>query len=173
MSEDGTTVVGVMRGVGRINSTGMRWTDAGAFLLPIAEGAVDVNWDGSVVVTSTVVWTLARGASSVSTELSRRGIVSGDWSGLQITGMSSDGRVLVGVGRRGGTFSGWRATLRCPLSVPYCRADSTCDGFLDFFDYDAFVEAFESGSVSADFNGDGFLDFFDYDEFVSAFETGC
>jgi hypothetical protein len=26
---------------------------------------------------------------------------------------------------------------------------------------------------SADFNGDGFADFFDYDAFVAAFEAGC
>jgi hypothetical protein len=45
---------------------------------------------------------------------------------------------------------------------------------LDFFDYDAFVGAFEAGSgLAADFNGDGFVDFFDYDAYVGAFEAGC
>jgi hypothetical protein len=29
------------------------------------------------------------------------------------------------------------------------------------------------GGCAADFNGDGFLDFFDYDGYVEAFETGC
>jgi hypothetical protein len=47
------------------------------------------------------------------------------------------------------------------------------DGFLDFFDYDDYVLAFETGTGNADFNGDGFTDFFDYDDYVLAFETGC
>ncbi|XVJ60092.1 MAG: hypothetical protein HEQ23_12140 [Tepidisphaera sp.] len=59
----------------------------------------------------------------------------------------------------------------------FCSADFNEDGFVDFFDYDDFVECFETGvcpaGVSADFNEDDFVDFFDYDDFVSAFETGC
>ena len=58
-----------------------------------------------------------------------------------------------------------------------CDADFNCDGFLDFFDYDEYVQCYETGvstsGRSADYNGDGFLDFFDYDEFVAAFEVGC
>ncbi len=56
-----------------------------------------------------------------------------------------------------------------------CAADVNCDGFLDFFDYDTFVAAFETGAPQevADFNADGFIDFFDYDEYVGAFEVGC
>jgi hypothetical protein len=61
-------------------------------------------------------------------------------------------------------------------TLTICAADFNCDGFLDFFDYDAFVECFETEVCSggtADFNADGFVDFFDYDDFVAAFETGC
>jgi hypothetical protein len=59
-----------------------------------------------------------------------------------------------------------------------CNADWNCDGFLDFFDYDDYVETFEGGTPpdcrsDADFNGDGFVDFFDYDDFVAFFESGC
>ena len=58
-----------------------------------------------------------------------------------------------------------------------CPADFNGDGFIDFFDYDAFVSCFEAGVCppgrSADFNGDGFADFFDYDAYVGAFEAGC
>lgn len=60
-----------------------------------------------------------------------------------------------------------------PATVSVCFAEFNCDGFLDFFDYDDFVAAFESGDPAADVNGDAFLDFFDYTDFVSAFETGC
>lgn len=61
--------------------------------------------------------------------------------------------------------------------VAGCTADFNADGFLDFFDYDDFVDCFETGNCpdgqTADFNGDAFVDFFDYDDFVNAFETGC
>ncbi|XVJ58870.1 MAG: hypothetical protein HEQ23_05500 [Tepidisphaera sp.] len=63
-------------------------------------------------------------------------------------------------------------TARASIPAP-CAADFNRDGFLDFFDYDAFVLAFETGGVGADFNGDGFVDFFDYDAFVLSFELGC
>jgi hypothetical protein len=53
------------------------------------------------------------------------------------------------------------------------RADFNSDGFLDFTDFDAFVQAFEAGGVASDFNDDGFLDFTDFDAFVAAFEAGC
>ncbi|MEK6702028.1 MAG: GC-type dockerin domain-anchored protein [Planctomycetota bacterium] len=59
-----------------------------------------------------------------------------------------------------------------PLT-PACPADFDGDGTVDFFDYDAFVTAFESGAPGADFDADGTIDFFDYDAFVNAFEAGC
>jgi serine protease AprX len=58
-------------------------------------------------------------------------------------------------------------------AAPDCPADFNADGFLDFFDADDYVSAFETGLPSADFNADGFADFFDLDEFVAAFESGC
>jgi hypothetical protein len=65
-------------------------------------------------------------------------------------------------------------TLTC--TIP-CAPDFNGDGFLDFFDYDDYVNCYETGSCppgrSADFNGDGFADFFDYDAFVEAYESGC
>ena len=58
-----------------------------------------------------------------------------------------------------------------------CLVDFNGDGFIDFFDYDDYVNCFESGICppgrDADINGDGFVDFFDYDAFVALFETGC
>lgn len=58
-----------------------------------------------------------------------------------------------------------------------CGADFTGDGFVDAFDYDAFVACFEGDPCppgkTADFTGDGFVDAFDYDAFVGAFEEGC
>jgi hypothetical protein len=54
-----------------------------------------------------------------------------------------------------------------------CPADFNNDGFVDFFDYDDFVLAYETGTPNADVNGDGFIDFFDYDDYVLAYEVGC
>jgi aminopeptidase N len=59
------------------------------------------------------------------------------------------------------------------FTVTRCPADFNADGFVDFFDFDDFVTAFESGGAGADFNNDGFVDFFDFDDFVVAFEVGC
>ncbi len=60
-----------------------------------------------------------------------------------------------------------------PAAVQLCPADFNADGFLDLFDYAAYVGAFETGTAGSDFNADGFLDFFDYSDFVAAFELGC
>jgi glucose/arabinose dehydrogenase len=72
---------------------------------------------------------------------------------------------------------GLTTTVSARLNPDCCRADFNGDGFLDFFDHDAFVECFELGVCppdrTADFNRDEFTDFFDYDEFVAAFERGC
>ncbi len=54
-----------------------------------------------------------------------------------------------------------------------CLAEFNCDGALDYFDYEDFVFAFETGQPRADRNEDGFIDFFDYTWFVTEYETGC
>ena len=64
------------------------------------------------------------------------------------------------------------------VSIPIgCAADFDGDGFVDFFDFDAYAQCFEGGTCppgkTADFDGDGFVDFFDFDAFVAAFEAGC
>ena len=57
--------------------------------------------------------------------------------------------------------------------VPTCPADFNGDQFLDFTDFDAFVETLQAGGEAADYNGDGFLTFEDFDVFVETFEAGC
>ncbi|QOJ01635.1 MAG: hypothetical protein HRU70_14560 [Phycisphaeraceae bacterium] len=42
-----------------------------------------------------------------------------------------------------------------------------------YFQLQADIPACSGGSCPADFNGDGFLDFFDLDAYIEAFETGC
>jgi endonuclease/exonuclease/phosphatase family metal-dependent hydrolase len=55
----------------------------------------------------------------------------------------------------------------------WCAADFDRSGFVDFEDYDSFVEAFEAGTNDADFDGSGFVDIVDFSEFVLRFEVGC
>ena len=59
---------------------------------------------------------------------------------------------------------------------PACGADFNGDGFVDIFDFTAYVTCFEGGACpsgkTADFNGDGFADIFDYTDFVTACEKG-
>lgn len=58
-----------------------------------------------------------------------------------------------------------------------CPADFNGDGFLDIYDFSAFVSCFEGASCpsgkTSDFNADGFADIYDFVDFVSAFERGC
>lgn len=59
------------------------------------------------------------------------------------------------------------------LGAAHCDSDFNNDGFTDCMDYDAFVAAYEEGSLRADMDRDLFIDGFDYDAFVSVFENGC
>ncbi len=60
-----------------------------------------------------------------------------------------------------------------PVDWPECPADLIEDCVLDFFDVQAFLNAYSSGSAVADFNGDGVLDFFDVQAFLNSFASGC
>jgi len=65
------------------------------------------------------------------------------------------------------------AAQRSVRSPRPCAADFNADAFLDFRDFDDFVQAFELGDPSSDYNEDGFLTFEDFDAFVEAFYAGC
>lgn len=74
----------------------------------------------------------------------------------------------------GGSVAATNFAILRPPAIP---ADFNGDGFVDGFDYDAYVACFEGepcpSGKSADFTDDGFVDGFDYDAFVEAFETAC
>ncbi len=57
-------------------------------------------------------------------------------------------------------------------SVP-CYADFDGDGALTIFDFLAFQNAFDTGSMQADCDGDGALTLFDFLCFQNAFDAGC
>lgn len=46
-------------------------------------------------------------------------------------------------------------------------------GVLNFFDVQAFLQAFSAGQPAGDFNNDGVYDFFDVQAFLQAFADGC
>lgn len=73
-----------------------------------------------------------------------------------------------------GTYGGGNRIVRVTgfAAPPRCPVDFNEDCFLDFMDFDLFVEAFESGDSKADFDKDGFLSFEDFDAFVTALERG-
>lgn len=65
------------------------------------------------------------------------------------------------------------ATVVLRVTAPDCPADFNRDGLLNFFDFAAFVAAFQAQDPAADFNADGLFNFFDFPLFIDAFEAGC
>ncbi len=54
-----------------------------------------------------------------------------------------------------------------------CPSDFNGDGFVTGEDFDAYIAAFEVGTLNADFDGNGFVTGEDFDAYVLAFESGC
>jgi len=57
--------------------------------------------------------------------------------------------------------------------VEECPGDFNGDGTLDFFDVQAFLNAYAQANPIADINADGQIDFFDVLAFLGAFSAGC
>ncbi len=67
-----------------------------------------------------------------------------------------------------------RPVLRVTYSMPAdCPPDFTGEGDLDFFDVQAFLQAFAAMDQSADFVDDDVFNFFDVQAFLQAFAAGC
>lgn len=183
MSRDASILVGWLA-----DRSGAMWTSSGVVNLGKLPGtsifrATDVNDAGTVVVGYSevgipaqqfiaTIWTAERGLERLSDYLAAKGIAfPSSYDLLLCSALSADGRVIGGTANdRTDRYS--RIGFVVDVSS-LCDADFNGDGFLDFFDYGEFVEAFEAGTERADFNFDGFIDFFDYAEFVEAFEIGC
>jgi hypothetical protein len=74
---------------------------------------------------------------------------------------------------RSGTYAASEEFLLVVAPAEVCHADFNADGFVDFFDVDAFVLAFEQFEHDADLNHDETFDSLDVEEFAMAFELGC
>ncbi len=66
-----------------------------------------------------------------------------------------------------------RMVLAGEVAEPPCPADMDADGSLTIFDFLAFQNRFDAGSMEADFDGDGALTIFDFLGFQNEFDLGC
>ena len=143
-------------------------------------GDVTVSLCGTTYDTVVAVYDACGGAQVACDDDTCDGVTPpGSGLASQTTFAASSGTTyIIAVGSYATGVSGAGViSLDCVPTVPTCPADFNDDGFLDFFDYDDYVNCFETGTCppgkTGDFNGDGFADFFDYDDFVGAFEAGC
>jgi hypothetical protein len=60
-----------------------------------------------------------------------------------------------------------------PLFSTPCRADSSGDGLLNFFDISQFLSWYSTGNLRADFDFTGDLNFFDVSRFLNEYTAGC
>lgn len=167
------------------------WTDAGRVDLPLIPAmgphgrVLALSGDGRIAGGAQYTGVLLLDGSSHGSEhavlwidgqvhglasyLSSRGV---NMQGIQphwITGISDDGRVLVGfAGQMGQGLRSFIVTL-----PPPCRVDLSGDGLADFSDYLLFLNAYESQNPAADFSGDGLIDFVDFLVFLNEYQAGC
>jgi hypothetical protein len=161
---------------------GMEWLGMSPFGQTNGTVAIGVSEGGQTVVGSgstgwqsqATIWDRQHGWRNLKLVLlTEYGMTQADgWTMALAGAISADGQTIAGRGVNPCARQDIWLVRLLPQSAN-CLPDFNADGFLDFFDYDAFVGAFEVGIPAADFNGDCFLDFFDYDAFVEAFETGC
>ncbi|QOJ00006.1 MAG: hypothetical protein HRU70_05695 [Phycisphaeraceae bacterium] len=163
------------------------------YMLLIATGGVDVvyrltdlNGDGDAMDSgeSVEVWrTGETGFTSIDLlALADGSLLVSDNSGKRVARLEDldDDGLFSTTGERTDYFvsvTGPVGDVRQLTPVYVCRADFNQDGFLDFFDLDAFVGCFEGVAcpprAGGDFDGDGFSDFFDLDAYLAAFDLGC
>ena len=138
-------------------NTGHLFTGALASITLVAAGAAAGPSGGSFEITS---YTIDAGGTSSAT---------GGSFGLAGT----IGQPYAGATMTGGSFSLTGGFWAGVNTGPACVADLNGDGFLNFFDISAFLQAFGANDSVADFNGDGFFNFFDISAFLQAFGAGC
>ena len=184
LSADGQVVVGSSQASN--NDQAFRWTAAGGmqdigFALTAGEGwseASAVNADGSVVVGWAAVpeihafmWTPALGSVDLNTYLPTVGINLSDWLLKYATGVSADGRTIVGYGEHFG-FQ-YNEAYIVTLPPASCYPDCNADGSLTVADFGCFQTRFVAGDPYADCNGDGARTVADFGCFQTKFVAGC
>jgi probable HAF family extracellular repeat protein len=190
VSADGSVIVG-NSATEFTDQEAFRWTQAGGMValgdLPGGEfrsDATAVSADGSVIVgranivapangggSAAFIWDAQNGMRDLKQVLIAAGATGlDDWQLHWPTGISADGRTIVGWGTSSsGIQQGWIATVG---STPACPADFNHSGGLEIQDIFDFLNAWFAGSPAADINGGGLAvqDIFD---FLNAWFAGC
>jgi probable HAF family extracellular repeat protein len=129
ISGDGTTIVGSYQ-IANSASHAARWvvdaslnvtsTDLGTLTGAIGSSASAVNHDGSVIVgysgSQAFRWTAIDNMQSVQGLLTAAGVNMAGWALQNATGVSADGKVIVGNGTNGGNSEGWVARIALPTT---------------------------------------------------------
>jgi hypothetical protein len=196
VSGDGSTVVGFSGNVfGGVNDHAFRWTAAGG-MIDLGAGsqarALATTRDGSVIVgdggsSGAFLWTSNLGAVNLEAWLPTQGIPLNGRRLKEATGISADGRVIVGLWRTSSfaPVRGFRIVL--PRSPAICVADTddgtgngVPDGGVTIDDLLYFLFAFEQGLLSTDVDDgsstgtpDGGVTIDDLLYYLARFEAGC
>jgi probable HAF family extracellular repeat protein len=138
VSADGSVIVGSNRFQFTIHFEASRWTDAEGWSSlgdlpggPIFSGALDVSANGSVIVGSSQTeredgfmalrafyWTPSTGMLNLQDTLVSLGAPNvEDWTLDRATGISHDGRTIVGWGTHDGRTEAWVATIPEPSAI--------------------------------------------------------
>jgi probable HAF family extracellular repeat protein len=186
ISADGSTIVGTSGKPGICDESGcapddhaeaFRWTAGGmqglGFLAPgTYSGALAVSGDGSVIVGGAYgdfdgdlslefkpfIWDAVHGMRDLQQLLVKDyGINLTGWSSMSVTGISADGRAIVGNGTNPAGFAeGWIATL------PTSSGDFNDDGFVNGADLETWTAGFSASTGAThkqgDANGDADVD---------------
>ncbi len=176
VSSDGSIVLGHSNSAS--GGEAFLWTQSGGMVglgdLPggiFDSYAFDASDDGSIVVgrghsalgQEAVVWDNSSGMQEVKQILVNGGINLTGWTLVEATGISADGRTLVGWGfNPSGNFEAWIATL-----PTCCDADVDGNGIVELADLNIVVSCLNVTPVPghacepADVNCDGVIDFID------------
>jgi probable HAF family extracellular repeat protein len=142
-SADGSVIVG--EGYSDLGTEAFRWTTEGMVALGEFDGgtylsqALAVSGDGRVVVGTSrsavnieaFLWTAAKGFRKLADELVALGVdpAADQWSRLiEATGISADGRYVVGYGSRNGHGEGFLADLSGAGGGPRLEYERTSEG---------------------------------------------
>ena len=180
-SADGGVAVGY-------NTAGsaFRWTEPGGVvsLGPLAgmtvSDALSVSADGRVIVGfsgvpntgpwAAVAWDELHGVRGVRDVLMSLGLNLVGWTMTKATGVSADGRTIVGNGVNPlGQDEAWIAFLGDAVCYPDCNTD----GALTVADFGCFQTRFVAGDPYADCNGDAQLTVADFGCFQTRFVASC